>query len=81
LRASGLRGTVHARTCNIKDEEAVAALVADAVKVLGRVDYLVNNGGGQARAQLLQPKASSPGKSAAGDRSNPGHAWFECLLI
>lgn len=46
LAACGLT-RVHARTCNIKDEAAVEALVAQALTALGRIDFLCNNGGGQ----------------------------------
>ena len=43
----GLAGTVHARPCNIKEEESVESVVAEALTLLGRIDFLVNNAGGQ----------------------------------
>ena len=33
--------------CNIRKEEEVSALMSEAVKQFGKIDYLVNNGGGQ----------------------------------
>ena len=38
-------GTTH-RVCDVRDPEAVAALVASTVTTLGRLDILVNNAGG-----------------------------------
>jgi NAD(P)-dependent dehydrogenase (short-subunit alcohol dehydrogenase family) len=38
---------VHDVVCNIRDEEQVKALMARAVELGGRIDYLVNNAGGQ----------------------------------
>ncbi|MFI4940968.1 MAG: SDR family oxidoreductase [Burkholderiales bacterium] len=45
-------GCAHAYPCNIRDEEAVKALIAQIVAEHGRVDALVNNAGGQFPAQL-----------------------------
>lgn len=39
--------TVSSVPCNIRDEEEVKALVSEVLKRYGRIDYLVNNGGGQ----------------------------------
>lgn len=47
LRRLKLAGEVHAHACNIRREDEVVTLVETAVRVLGRVDFLVNNGGGQ----------------------------------
>jgi NAD(P)-dependent dehydrogenase (short-subunit alcohol dehydrogenase family) len=43
--AAPLPGTTH-RQCDVRDPEAVAALVAAVVEVHGRLDVLVNNAGG-----------------------------------
>jgi citronellol/citronellal dehydrogenase len=39
-------------TCDIRDEESVQKAVADIVQKMGRVDFLVNNAGGQFPAPL-----------------------------
>jgi citronellol/citronellal dehydrogenase len=46
----GGRATIH--PCDIREEEAVKAAVADIVKAHGRIDGLVNNAGGQFQAPL-----------------------------
>jgi peroxisomal trans-2-enoyl-CoA reductase len=40
-------GTVAPFKCNIREEEEVVALVAECLKRFGRLDFLVNNAGGQ----------------------------------
>ena len=45
-------GTAHAYVCNIRDEAAVQALVAQIHAEHGRIDALVNNAGGQFPAPL-----------------------------
>ncbi|MBU6160832.1 MAG: SDR family NAD(P)-dependent oxidoreductase, partial [Myxococcales bacterium] len=40
-------GRVGSRTCNIREKESVDATVAWVVAEYGRIDMLVNNGGGQ----------------------------------
>jgi peroxisomal trans-2-enoyl-CoA reductase len=40
-------GKVHSLPCNIRSEEDVRSAVAGALAHFGRLDYLVNNGGGQ----------------------------------
>lgn len=40
-------GRVHATTCNIRDEDEVRALMAETLETFGRIDFLVNNAGGQ----------------------------------
>jgi len=40
-------GTVHAISCNIREEDSIHACVAAAVEAAGPIDYLVNNAGGQ----------------------------------
>ncbi|QDZ29534.1 SDR family oxidoreductase [Noviherbaspirillum sp. UKPF54] len=45
-------GAAHAYPCNIRDEEAVQALIARIVSEHGRIDALVNNAGGQFPALL-----------------------------
>jgi len=40
-------GTIHDIPCNIRDEEQVKALMAKTVELGGRIDFLVNNAGGQ----------------------------------
>jgi NAD(P)-dependent dehydrogenase (short-subunit alcohol dehydrogenase family) len=49
---------VHARTCDIREEDQVEALVADVLERHGRIDLLVNNAGGQflAPAESITPK-------------------------
>ncbi|XP_056149640.1 peroxisomal trans-2-enoyl-CoA reductase [Lampris incognitus] len=39
--------SVTSMPCNIRNEDEVKALVTSALKQYGRIDYLVNNGGGQ----------------------------------
>ncbi|XP_066967680.1 peroxisomal trans-2-enoyl-CoA reductase-like isoform X2 [Macrobrachium rosenbergii] len=39
--------SVFAKVCNIRKEDQVKTLVSQTVNELGRIDYLVNNGGGQ----------------------------------
>ncbi len=46
------QGRASAHACDIRDEEQVAATVADIVKAHGRIDGLVNNAGGQFPAPL-----------------------------
>ncbi|XP_059094057.1 peroxisomal trans-2-enoyl-CoA reductase-like [Tigriopus californicus] len=41
------RGDIQAVQCNIRNEEDVRAAVTSTLKTFGRLDYLVNNGGGQ----------------------------------
>ncbi len=50
IRDSGAQA--HPYPCNIRDEEAVKALIAQVVSTHGRVDALVNNAGGQFPALL-----------------------------
>lgn len=40
-------GRLEWRACNVRDEEQVQAMVADAIRLFGRLDLVVNNGGGQ----------------------------------
>lgn len=48
LRAdASCAGRVRAQTCNIRSEEDVRGAVAGALGAYGRLDFLVNNGGGQ----------------------------------
>lgn len=47
LQAIDGTGEVFWHTCNIRDEESIAAAVDFAVEKLGSLDGLVNNGGGQ----------------------------------
>ena len=50
--------TVHGRVADIRDRDQVNALVSGAVAQFGRIDILVNNGGGQffSPAQMISPK-------------------------
>lgn len=50
VMAGGITPSVHA--CDIRNESAVAATVADILAEHGRIDALVNNAGGQFPAQL-----------------------------
>ena len=50
LRATAVRVSLH--TCDIREEEAVAAAIRDALTAHGRIDGLVNNAGGQYPALL-----------------------------
>ena len=45
--AETLGERAHPVVCNIRDEDQVKALMARAVELGGRIDYLVNNAGGQ----------------------------------
>lgn len=45
-------GTAHCCACDIREEERVRETVAAALGVLGRIDFLVNNAGGQFAAPL-----------------------------
>lgn len=45
-------GLAHSYPCNIRDEAAVQALVAEVLQAHGRIDALINNAGGQFPAQL-----------------------------
>ncbi|KAG7396234.1 hypothetical protein PHYBOEH_002614 [Phytophthora boehmeriae] len=45
-------GSVHAIACNIRSEEQVSNLVDETLKQFKRVDFLVNNAGGQFRSLL-----------------------------
>lgn len=49
---------VHGIACDIRDRDAVAALAAFALDRLGRIDTLVNNGGGQffSPAEAISPR-------------------------
>ncbi|XP_070536332.1 peroxisomal trans-2-enoyl-CoA reductase-like [Ptychodera flava] len=38
--------------CNIKDEEQIKSLISYTLKTFGKIDFLVNNGGGQFLTQL-----------------------------
>jgi len=40
-------GTIVSRRCNIRSEEDVMSLMSSTLEQFGRVDFLVNNGGGQ----------------------------------
>ncbi len=40
-------GDVTPITCNIRHEDEVASLVNETIKKYGKLDFLVNNGGGQ----------------------------------
>ena len=46
LRAEG-GGRVHVVACNVREEDEVRNLVAESLAAFGRLDYLVNNAGGQ----------------------------------
>jgi citronellol/citronellal dehydrogenase len=50
IAEDGGRATIH--PCDIREEEAVKAAVADILKAHGRIDGLVNNAGGQFHAPL-----------------------------
>lgn len=45
-------------TCDIRDEDAVKACVAETIREFGGLDILINNGGGQfpAPAEMIKPK-------------------------
>ena len=49
---------VHGIACDIRDRDAVAALAAFALERVGRIDVLVNNGGGQffSPAEAISPR-------------------------
>lgn len=51
-------GRVVRHVCNIRDPESIEAAVAFALKEFGRIDFLVNNGGGQfpAPAVAITPR-------------------------
>jgi len=51
-------GNAFAHECNIRDRESVSAFVKAVLDEYGRIDGLVNNGGGQfmSPAQLISPK-------------------------
>jgi citronellol/citronellal dehydrogenase len=51
-------GRIESRTCDIREEDAVAAMVDDVLARHGRIDLLVNNAGGQfmAPAEDITPK-------------------------
>ncbi|CEG48186.1 peroxisomal trans-2-enoyl-reductase [Plasmopara halstedii] len=51
-------GSVHAIACNIRNEEQVSNLVDETLVLFKRVDFLVNNAGGQFRSLVedLSPK-------------------------
>lgn len=51
-------GKAHAVECNIRQEESIKACVAKTLELTGRIDYLVNNGGGQfpSPAEMISPK-------------------------
>ena len=50
--------TVHGRLCNLRDRDSVTACAEGIVADLGRLDIVVNNGGGQflAPAEHIRPK-------------------------
>jgi len=50
--------TVHGVTCDIRDRSSVSEAVASTIEHLGRLDILVNNGGGQfmSPAEAIRPK-------------------------
>lgn len=56
IEAAG--GRAFAAACNIRDTESVAAFVGQVMDTHGRIDALVNNGGGQfmSPAQFITPK-------------------------
>lgn len=49
---------VHGLICDIRDRDAIAAAVADVLDRHGRIDHLINNGGGQffSPAEAIRPK-------------------------
>jgi NAD(P)-dependent dehydrogenase (short-subunit alcohol dehydrogenase family) len=51
-------GKAIAVVCNIRDEESVKACIAESIKQAGKIDFLVNNGGGQfpSPAELINRK-------------------------
>lgn len=82
IEAAG--GTAFAGACNIREPESVQAFVGQVVAAHGRIDALVNNGGGQfmSPAQYITPK----GWNAVLDTNLTGtwnvtnavfHAWME----
>jgi citronellol/citronellal dehydrogenase len=56
IEAAG--GRAFAGTCNIRDRDSAQAFVASVMEAYGRIDGLVNNGGGQfiSPAQYISPK-------------------------
>lgn len=51
-------GKVSIYTCNIRDEEEVAETIAKIIEEEGKIDYLINNAGGQfpSPAEYIKPK-------------------------
>uniref|UniRef100_A0A3Q4HC27 Peroxisomal trans-2-enoyl-CoA reductase n=1 Tax=Neolamprologus brichardi TaxID=32507 RepID=A0A3Q4HC27_NEOBR len=66
--------SVTALPCNIRSEEEVKALVSSVLKRYGRIDFLVNNGGGQFRSPAED--MSSKGWKAVVDTNLTG--TFHC---
>jgi len=53
-----VKGTIYPMTCNIRKDDQVKQMIQDVVKKFGKIDYLVNNGGGQfpSPAENISPK-------------------------
>jgi NAD(P)-dependent dehydrogenase (short-subunit alcohol dehydrogenase family) len=64
-------GPVHTVSCDVTDFSALAAAVAEAAEVMGRLDKVVANAGGTVGSNLLD---SSPEDFVAAYALNAGHA-------
>jgi citronellol/citronellal dehydrogenase len=51
---SAIGGTCSTHVCDIREEDTVSAVVADVLKLHGRIDGLVNNAGGQFSSPLCK---------------------------
>ncbi|GFO30097.1 peroxisomal trans-2-enoyl-coa reductase-like [Plakobranchus ocellatus] len=47
LTHTGQQATLHVLQCNIRNEEEVKSLISTTVLTYGKLDFLINNGGGQ----------------------------------
>jgi len=78
-----VKGTIYPMTCNIRKDDQVKQLMQDVVKKFGKIDFLVNNGGGQFRA--LAENISAKGWHAVIDTNLNGtfhccrHAYLEWM--
>ncbi|KAK3729455.1 hypothetical protein RRG08_010112 [Elysia crispata] len=53
LANTGQRATLHVVQCNVRNEDEVKKLISTTVQKFGKLDFLINNGGGQ----FLSPTA------------------------